>query len=45
MYDRIEARFYAAVRERLGEAAWERAQAEGRALSADSAIELAVSAR
>ena len=41
VYDRIEERFYAPVRERF--AGWERASARGAALPADSAIELAVS--
>jgi hypothetical protein len=43
VFDRIEDRFYGPVRERLGDAAWEKATAHGRTLSADSAIELAVS--
>lgn len=43
VYDRIEARFFAPARDRLGAAAWEQATARGRALSADSAIALAVS--
>jgi hypothetical protein len=43
IYDRVEQRFFAPVRGRLGEAAWAQARAKGRALSADSAIALAVS--
>jgi hypothetical protein len=42
VYERVERRFIAPARERLGSDAWEAASAGGRSLSADSAIALAV---
>jgi predicted ATPase len=42
VYERVEQRFIAPARERLGSDAWEAASAGGRSLSADSAIALAL---
>jgi hypothetical protein len=42
VYDRVEQRFIAPARKRLGRDAWEAASAAGRELSADAAIALAL---
>ena len=42
VYERVEQRFIAPARERLGSDAWEAASAGARSMSADSAIALAL---